>query len=307
MLKEKATTDEWRENIEKELAWVRDVKAAVRAGEKLYLKFLDDEEPVMRDSAAYLLASLARPAPALADHIWKKFESEEDESVRAGLVLAFGRLAAPSESNRAPLLALLVNAKSKSIKLAASMSLVQLGPTEVPEDAIGILLDAAKRPEEFSRLEESAWGKVDGVELLTLNHLMSLDEKSSLATQCMLGESLQTQEDDRSVRVAELLLNLSFPTTIRRGATFDSLGERQKINVAIIVTTRSLWREKIGGNETESIKISQVLRSCGLPDKRDELIRFIGEPASPVLRPAKPAKRSGLGALLNRLFKSDRS
>src|SRR5690349_1585950 len=51
MLKGQAEKDDGKANIEKELVWVRDVKAAVRAGEKIYLAFLDHEEAVMRDSA----------------------------------------------------------------------------------------------------------------------------------------------------------------------------------------------------------------------------------------------------------------
>jgi hypothetical protein len=306
LLKGEAQKDEWKENIQKELVWVKDVKTAVRAGEKAYLNFLDHDEPEMRDSVAYLLASLERPAPALADHIWKKFESEKDESVRTSLVMAFGRLAEPTESNRAPLLALLVNEKSRSVKLAAAMSLVRLAPTDISEDATVILLDAAKQPAEFLGLEDSVWGKVDSVELLAMNRLTSLDKKSALAAERMLEESLETQEDEKALRIAEILLNLSFRITIRREATFDSLGERQKIIVALITTTRSLWREQVCGNERVSTKISRLLRSCGLPDKRDELIRFIGDSERPAYVLRMNEKKPGLSDKLRGFFNGNR-
>src|SRR5205807_4155639 len=85
-LQEASHNTEWQKEIPKDLGWVHSVKAAVRTGENVYLRFLEDTDPRLRDAAAYLLASLERPAPRLADSVWRRFEKEEDEQVQASLL-----------------------------------------------------------------------------------------------------------------------------------------------------------------------------------------------------------------------------
>jgi hypothetical protein len=86
---------------------------------------------------------------------------------------------------------------------------------------------------------------------------------------------------------------------------FDSLDERQKRITRLIAKAPNVWCERIGDYEKQSTKASLVLRSCGLPDKQNDLLRYIGKPASAALPPPPPAKESGFSAILNRLFKND--
>ena len=55
LLQQESQTPEWQSDIQKELGWVRDVQAAVFAGEATFLAFLTDESPALRDAGAVLL------------------------------------------------------------------------------------------------------------------------------------------------------------------------------------------------------------------------------------------------------------
>jgi hypothetical protein len=281
------------------------VKAAVRTGEKLYVGFLDHEEPAMRDSAAYLLAFLESPASELAERAWKRFESERDESVRASLLLAFGRLARPRAFNQGPLLELLVNSESKSIKLAAAMSLVHRGPTDAPADAIVILVEAARWPEEFSAIETSTFGKVDGVEKLTLTHLLALGEKPALAAEQLLAQRLPAANPKEAVKIAEVLLTVWLRVNPqRRDTTFNSLNEREQRIVRLIAKSQNIWRPTTRGTAANTNYLCTILHSSGLPNKQNDLLRFVGEPANSPGISRTPGKKLALAEILKRLFKS---
>jgi hypothetical protein len=302
LLKNKAETPEWQSQIEKELSWVRKVKDAVLAGEPAYLGFLNAADPALRDSVAYLLASLGRPAPQRASIIWKRFEIERDERVQTSLLLAFGTLAEPAEANRGPLLALLSDQSSQSIKLAAAMALVRLAPDRLPQEGLAILVQAARSPNEYMALAESWWAQIDDMPQLIFKHLGSLEPESTGIAVDMLAASLPACEPHQAVGIAEVLLNMVCRTGISRDATFASLSGLQQRVLNIIVEHRNIWIEKIGRDEQQSIKVGMLLRSCGLPDKPATLLAFID--GTTVARPpVVKAAKTGTWSRLKKLFK----
>jgi hypothetical protein len=306
--KEEANEQEWQEKIHKELGWVSDVKAAVRAGENLYLGFLNDVEVQMRDAAAYLLASLDRPSAKLAEAIWKRLEKEKKESVQVSLVLAFGMLAEHTEANTGSLLAMLLSSPSKSVKLAAAMSLIQLSPSEQSSDSIAVLVNAGGSPENFDAFDRSIWGQVDGVELLVLNHTTQLEGNAARAGESALVSVLSTPSStppnshSEAHRIAVILLTVAFPQSIQRDATFASLNEQQQRVAKLIARTPEVWAESTGQDKNKTFRISMKLRSCGLPDKPDRLYAFVsGEPMRVPIRIEQ--KRSGIGERLKSFFR----
>lgn len=303
MLKAEAQKPEWQSGIQKELVWVRDVKAAVKAGENNYLRFLSETDPALRDATAYLLAALDHPAPELAAKVWSRFEQERNERVQASLVLAFGILAEPIEPNLSLLLANLVDGQSKSVRLAAAMSLVRLAPDQLPREALALLVEAAQSPNDYQALAESVWARVDDMELITINHLTYLDAKSAVAAVDILANIIPTREHHQALAIAEVLLNMAFRGMVKRGLPFVALNEQQQRVLRLIVQNRNVWIEKIGHAETTSVKISMLLRSCGLPEDRSDLALFIGTPEHQALPVPPQNTKLSFRAAIKKLFK----
>lgn len=278
--KEEAKEQDWQDKIKKELGWVNDVKAAVKAGENLYLGLLNDADVQLRDAAAYALASLGTSAK-LAEAVWKRLEKEKEECVQVSLVLAFGLLADRTEGNTGSLLAILIGSPSKSVKLASALSLIELSPAEQSSESIAVLVEAIRSEEDFDGFNESIWGKVDGAELLVLNHVMQLEGNAARATESALTLAMATHPPAEAVRLAEMLLRLAFGNSGQRDKTFASLDERQQRIVKLIAICPTLWAEKIGNSGKSGARISSELRSFGLPDQHSRLIAFVDGVAMP--------------------------
>jgi hypothetical protein len=299
MMAEKAKEPEWQDKIQKELGWVNDVKAAVKTGENQYLAFLNDADARMRDTAAYALAALG-PSANLAEAVWRRLEKENVEGVRESLLLAFGELAEHTEANVGSLLALLLGSSSKSLKLAAAMSLVRLSPSEQSEESIAILLEAAQSPEAYDTLTESIWAEVDDREFLVLNHISRLEGNAARAAESAMMNLLPTRPHPEAIRLAETLLTIAFRDSNRRDA-FASLNEQQQRISKLIADSENIWTEKIGGSKSSSVKASMMLRSCGLPDQQGRLRAFIyGAPMPDGIE--REQKLLGIGDKLRNFF-----
>lgn len=303
ILKQKAQTPEWQADIQKELVWVKDVKVAVMAGKSTYLRFLADEDPALRDATSYLLASFDHPAPGLAAKIWSRFQQEPDERVQASLMLAFGILAEPVETNLNLIFANLADAKSKSVKLAAAMALVRLARDQLPREALAMLVEAAQSPNDYEALAKSVWARVDDMELIIINHLACLDTNSAVAVVDMLAKILPTCEHQRALTIAEVLLNMLFRNTIGQGPTFASLNGQQQRVLRLIAQNRNVWIEKVGNAERNSIRTSMLLRSCGLPDDLAKLVSFIGGAEHQDHAVPSQEDHPGFAAIINKFFK----
>lgn len=299
--KEEAKEQEWQDKIQKELGWVGDVKAAVKAGENLYLGFLNDADERLRDAAAYLLATLGTSA-RLAEAVWKRLEKENVEQVRVSLMLAFGMLAEHTEGNTSSLLAMLINSRSVSERLAAAMALVQLSPAEQSEDSIMVLLVAARAPVDFPGFGESIWGKVDGVESLVSEHLIRLEGNAARVAESMLTCVLPPSRPPAgAVRTAEILLLIAFRHPTQGVRTFDSLNEMQLRVLKLIADRQNVWVEQIGKGGKGRPKISMALRSWRLPEEQERLRAFVSGVAMPPPVGVEQ-KRTGISDRLKNFF-----
>ena len=223
--------------------------------------------------------------------------------MQASLVLAFGLLAEPIAANLSQLQAILINAQSNSIRLAAAMALVRLTPERLPGEALATLVEAAQSPDAYKAMAQSVWARVDDIELIIINHLACLDAKSAVAAVDMLATILPNREHHQALTIAEVLLNIAFRETVRRGSAFAGLNEQQQRVLKLIVQNRNIWIEIIGHAETTSIKTSMLLRSCGLPEDQAGLASFVGAPEYQARAvPPQNEKPSLLGDL-KKLFK----
>ncbi len=299
--KEEAKGQGWQDKVQKELGWVGDVKAAVKAGENLYLGLLNDTDARMRDAAAYVIASLDRPLAKLAEAVWKRLEREKEECVQVSLVMAFGNLAEHAEANTGSLLAMLLSSPSKSVKLAAAMSLIELSPAEQSQESIAIVVEAVRSQEGFEGFDESVWGRVDGVELLVLNHVIQLEGNAARVTESALISAMATHPVAEAVRMAEMLLRIAFRGSRQRDKIFSQLSEQQQRIVKLIAENQNLWTETVGKGSRSAFRISAELRSCGLPDQRDRLRAFVSGVAMPPPLTLEQ-KRSSFGDRLKKFF-----
>lgn len=297
---EEAKGQDWQNKIQKELGWVSDVKAAVKAGEKLYLGFLNDNDARLRDTAAYLLASLG-PSAKLAEAVWKRLEKEKEECVQVSLALAFGNLAEHTEANTSPLLAMLLNSPSKSMKLATAMSLVELSPYQQSSESIAALVDAAQSQEGFGSFDESIWGQADSLELLVFNRINDLGANAMLAVITAFISALPERSPLEANRIAEILLRIGFRNSKQRDKTFAQLSEQQQRIVNLIAGSQNLWTEKVGKDSKSALRISAELRSCGLPDDQAKLRAFVDGVAMPPPLTLEQ-KRPGFGDRLKNFF-----
>src|SRR4051794_13443810 len=86
--KPKVDTADHKAKIGKELSWVRAATDAVKAGHKTYLGLLSHADDSVRDGTAYLFAALGGPAPVLVSELWRRYEVEKEERVKASFLLA---------------------------------------------------------------------------------------------------------------------------------------------------------------------------------------------------------------------------
>jgi len=78
------------------------------------------------------------------------------------------------------------------------------------------MLEGLDKVEWNDPLAESVWAQVDGIDWLILKHLVSLDASSALAAVDMLAKNLVTQEHHDALRIAEVLLSMTFRSSISR-------------------------------------------------------------------------------------------
>lgn len=77
---------------EKEIAWVRATRAAVHQGRPLYQSYLESQHPPVRACAAFAAALAGGPEPRLAQVFRERIVTEQNDVVRASLVIALNHM-----------------------------------------------------------------------------------------------------------------------------------------------------------------------------------------------------------------------
>lgn len=306
LFRNQALTTDWKERIQRELAWVRSTTAAVNAGKPVYIGLISHPDSVVREAAAYLLASFTSPSPELARRLWSEYQRETDDRVKTSILLAFGILAEPTVSNRDLVLSVLDGARERSVELAAALSLIRLAPGEVPAEVLAVVLAAALEPARYAPFQDYLWAQIDGVERLLTNCLSHLEGTSALAAEDALVEMIEGQEHPQALATAEILLNIAFRQPIAADATFATLTDQQQRILRAIARNPNVWVQTLAGQRAASVKSSLLMRSCGLPGKLEEFLTFVTGEAStfPPGQAKAPAKSRSWS--WTRIFRSDR-
>lgn len=304
MLKAKAATSEWQGRIPVELEWVRAATKAVKAEKDTYIQLLSDAEASVRAATVYLLAGLDKPDPKLSILLAEHYKKENNELVRASLLMGFGIVAGETEPNRSFLIKALTTETSPVAKLGATFGLVRLCPNQVPQEALETLLEAVWAPDRFKPFEESPWGQVDGLDQLVTDHLARLEGQSAAVAEEAFSETLPGMEHPQALATAEALLNVAFRTPIENNATFASLSERQQRILKAIAKNCNVWVQTVGGEPAVSVKTSLLMRTCGLPAKLNEFLECVTQEQGTFAGVQTPAKETGFFARLRNKFGS---
>lgn len=246
-----AGTPEWQDQKRKELIWVENATHAVAAGKPTYLELLADSTPIVREAAAYLLATLGPPAPEAATALWNRFEQETDERCRASLLLGFGRLAPSEALNQSLLLNAFLQARSKPERLAAALSLARLFPAELPGDVAAEILSAIRDPALYAGLDSSPWG-IHGMELIIEDTVLHLKGGAAAFVVRELEMALADASHPSALNAARDLLALAFSESLPKGATMESLSDFQRRVIQLMAVNPHAWVRSASGEPAKS-------------------------------------------------------
>jgi hypothetical protein len=126
-------TPDFKERLDRELAWVRAAREAVRAGNHHYAALLADLEPLVRAGAAYLIGHFDEDAERSINLIRKHLDAEEKhDTVRTACVLSVGLLAVAHQASAAWLEQVLADQDSEPVRIAAALGLACAAPFPLP-------------------------------------------------------------------------------------------------------------------------------------------------------------------------------
>ena len=261
LLKDKAASDEWKTQMEKELDWVQRARDAVLAGRQVFLDFLEQRDSKLREASVYLLASLTRPEPETAEKLWSLFESETDERCRASSLIGFGRLATPEPVNQSLLLKVFVKADSKLERLVAALSLARLFPQELTRDVIQEMLSALFNPEPYEALSSSPWG-IDGLELLLEGVLTSLEGEPKTFVENELERALADAIHPAALNAARVFLSMAFHKRPPNDVSMDDLNPLQQRLVRAMARNKWAWVRSVSGTPAKKPGDAIIFSLC---------------------------------------------
>jgi Leucine-rich repeat (LRR) protein len=163
---EEQGTEEFKEQLDQEMKWVRQAREAIWNGLDVYLDLLTDLEKRLRITVPYTLGLLVgfaheeiprairkrKPFELIAKRLARQLEDEPSELVQASVIFSLGHLV-PQRVGVRRLLERQVKARSvtKLIRLSAALSL-SADATKPSAVVLDVLLDALKNPKETNHL-----------------------------------------------------------------------------------------------------------------------------------------------------------
>jgi hypothetical protein len=279
---EEMKTEKWQAELREELNWVKQAADAVKAGEPAYLRLLNHPDTTVRDAAGFLLANIAGPSPQALEAVRRRIEAENDETTKAGLLIALATVSIRDGRTADELSKYLSPNQPKAVQLAAAMALLRTNRSQVPVAAIDVLLAAVRSPAEFSALEKSCWADGHTVVSHVSQYLAILEGPAAITAEGALLKSLGGEKHHQALTIAEALLGLAFNGPIDHGAPMSSLSERQQRVLRAFAANRQIWGVQSGKEFIENVDAMHLMRAHNLPDRFDAFERYLrGETAPP--------------------------
>jgi hypothetical protein len=259
---------EFRAELARELAWVRETHEAVRRAAPMYLALARDHvDADVRAAAFRLLARFREDGAELASYALAAAHGDADEVARASALLAFDWLCGEPGRIERECAACLAGDRSEFVRWVAAWVWAASAREKTPPAAVDVLATALADATRFeARLLRLGWFDADAV-AVTARALGALGPLYARAYVPRLVGALEAVTPYGSLALADALLGLAFGGPCE-GGPFASLTPPQQAAVAAIAQSDAAW--VFGGN------LCEVLRAYGLPDGRERLREFAG-------------------------------
>jgi hypothetical protein len=225
-----------------ELEWRQNAHNAVAAGIPTYLDLLEDEEPIVRTSAAYILACFNAHSCHILPRLLSCIKQENDELAKSSILLCLGALGELSKCRQLLLTEIAQEQSSPLVKLAAAMALAWLAKDNTPAEAVRIFVDTILEPELTEDLyNELPWADANVIGD-TSHILFALGSGRAGIAIPMLIAAHQTTNPHSSLRVVDALLHLAFNgKPVNADLTDQTLTEEQRLVLTTIANSNCAW------------------------------------------------------------------
>jgi hypothetical protein len=286
-----------QEQIETELAWVRQARTAVWKGLDLYLRLLNDDDRQLRCGAAYVLSFLLHfataeipdpmlprdPADRIARGLRDRLQRERDEMVKTNLIFALGSLAPVQPQVLEPLCQLLREPAGRRVRLAAAMNLVGEGGA-VPEQALGVLVEALTNFRETDNLFQDVLWFEGYLRFYLIDRLCQLGPEFLPRTLPALLGALRAGSAYTAESDARPILRLVFDgQEVPEDLRGEDLTEPQRKVLKVLAENPEFWCG-VSNGEME-------LLDLGLPESRRRLRVLLKRPGETATTPPRRGTR----------------
>ncbi len=288
----------FQNKLAEEVDWAEKTRQTVHQSMSLYLELLSHPDREMRMNAAYILAQFPEDASSIAPFLRSQIAREGDYQAKASMLLNLGALGEAVPENRFLLTTALQEEEAQEgnalIRLAAATASVWLGSTEVPQEAITILveiLSSPKSPALFEAYAALPW--VEGslaffagcaLQRLPPEHLQDFLPQLAHAIEIVDYYDVEV--------VIQTLLYIAFGNRpLPEPVTAEHLSEQQHWVLSVLAQSTAVWHPASGlyarrstllpalsryVEEPESVVvINDDLQALGLPDRQQDLQDFL--------------------------------
>lgn len=259
---------EFDDALAEELSWVQEAFEEVQEGVPLYAALLDDPEPPVRTSAAFVLSGFCAGKESSIEALASRLIVESDASVRASLLRALGMAAQGDPSSVSVCTEALPAETDPLPQVAAAMALVQLMRENAPDTAVQVLVAALSAPETLeARYNKLPWTE-NGMSADICVFLSLLGPRAAAAAGAVTAALTETSYPPAAVDLLGTLLSLLFPgEATAEGLAFAALSPEQQVGVRLAANTDQVW--------VFDANAGDLLASYGLPGTRDALREYI--------------------------------
>jgi hypothetical protein len=265
--------------------WDRDrdidrVRSEVHKGYPIYQHLLlPQEKPFLRGAAAYLLGILTDCNDQNINWLRLCFTNEEDERVRAVIVLSVGFLSDDRSENTAWLQNIFETKTSLFSRINAAIGLARSVPDRVSDAVIDLLVDAIAAPDNLaSMFDLYPWYFNSSLNSGILQYWCSIAlnriGRRSPRLLPTLINTLDLLSPEGSYEIAGCILNIIFDSkAMSPNLTVDLLSQEQRMGLDAIANSKQFWSEY---SETCSVlHVDYMLQDFGIPTRPEKLRAFL--------------------------------
>ncbi len=265
--------------------WYRDraiyrVRSEVHKGYSIYQQLLSPQEkPFLRGAAAYLLGILTDCDNQNINWLRLCFNSEEDERVRAVIVLSVGLLSDDRFENTVWLQNIFDTENALFLRINAAIGLARSVPDRASNLVVDLLVDTIVNPDNLaSMFGLYPWYFNSSLDFGILQYWCSIAlnriGRRSPRLLPTLINILDMLSPEGSYEIAGCILNIIFDgKAMSPNLTVDLLSQEQRTGLESIANSKQFWSEY---SETCSVlHVDYMLEAFGIPTRQEKLRAFL--------------------------------